>query len=158
MIAFVATSLTCLAWLTAGLVVARCISSRGHHMIDLLEDKLELLDADVDAGVLTEDERAVVCAQLLKHTDTICAMQELLRAAPLRSMAYAQVVTTSGTPHLHIYFRPGHLYAWRKTLAEHQFTEVGPGADWIEFDGAYTVRISYLPKAKHGIVPRVVAA
>lgn len=144
--AFIVTAVVCFVWLAAGLLVARCVSFRGLHMIDLLENKLEALDDSVAVGLITDDARAVIVANLIKHAATISVMHQLLAAAPFRAVAHAELIDTDGMPELRIYIRPGHLHALRETLTAHGFAELGLGDKGLEFDGDYRVRIAYQPK------------
>lgn len=147
--ALTVAALMCALGLLAGVTVARFVSipNEETRMTDLLQNKLDALADMVAAGALTDQTRRAMATHLMRHLDTIVAMEDLLRAAPPVSVANAELVTTTaGAPELNVYFRPGHMHAWRVFLHGREFVEVGIGDHGMEFVGPFLVRLSYAPK------------
>lgn len=155
------SALLCLAWLLLGLLVAQCINlppEDPEMKFDLLEAKIDALAAAVVAGRMTHQTRRAIVNNLLRHAATVAKMERLLLDSPLLSTTGAELVATSETPGLLIYVRPGHMSAWRATLAESGFAEDGIGDAGFAFHGPYPVHLAYKPvRSAVGTVAEVAA-
>jgi len=100
------------------LVAARAMAiHREAHMIDLLDNALEALDADRGAGRIDDTELAAAARRLIEHAAAIVVMQKLLADAPAAcGIAHAELGLTDAQPYLVIVAQRNTLTAWRDYL------------------------------------------
>lgn len=144
----VIVALSCVALLIVGVISAHYLfpipadEEEVRPVFDLLEGKLNVLEAEVSAGWLSEAKRREIVADLLRHTDTIACMEDLLRLGPAGSVAHAEVIHKPEAPELMIWVHHGYQQTWLCRLYELGYTDKLAEGPYPQLRGAFTVTLA----------------
>lgn len=162
--ALVIVALACIALLIVGVLSAHFLfpipddEEEARPVIDLLESKLNVLEAEVSAGWLSEARRSEIVADLLRHTDTIACMEDLLRLGPAGSVAHAEIIHKPETPELMIWVHHGYQQTWLCRLYELGYTDKLCDGPYPQLRGAFTVTLAMRARTRPMVVRSEVAA
>lgn len=121
--------------------------------IDLLETRLNALEAAQHEGLIDERTRQTIVLSLLEHIDAVCAMQFLVRDIHDGLMHAVEIGYTDAAPELHVQIQDGTLEAWRAFLAARVFSDLGSGPTGFGFSGPCIVRLTYRRIHLHQTLP-----
>lgn len=148
--ALITIAVVCAAWLALGVLAAHFLFSlhdgdfeETPPVIDLLDRKLNALSVEVASGKMSDQHRRQIVAKLMRHLDTIAAMEQLLRMGPAGSVADAEITHTTDTPELTIRIHSGYMQSWLVELYQLGFADTFSNGPWPVLRGGFTVQLAY---------------
>lgn len=125
--------------------------------IDLLEVRLNALESAAEVGLITQETRAAVVAQLRAHIETVCVMQQLVDEAPSGIWIVAELGQTTSAPELHVQIMPGTLHRWREFLVGRGYHDIEATNSAAGFAGACVVRLTHRQIHMHQTIQALAA-